>query len=80
VVIAPGSGQIQGKKGEKIAVDHDLASVSAERFDALVLPGGVANPDTLRTNPQAVGVRKAPRACECADRGDLPRTIDADRG
>jgi protease I len=28
--------------------------VSADRFDALVLPGGVANPDTLRTNPQAM--------------------------
>jgi putative intracellular protease/amidase len=27
-------------------VDHDLASVSAERFDALVLPGGVANPES----------------------------------
>ncbi len=58
VVIAPQGGQIQGmnhhEKGDKIPVDHDLASVSADRFDALVLPGGVANPDTLRTNPQAV--------------------------
>jgi protease I len=57
-VIAPTAGQIQGmnhqEKGDKLAVDHDLASVSADRFDALVLPGGVANPDTLRTNPQAV--------------------------
>jgi protease I len=57
-VIAPHGGQIQGmnhqEKGEKIAVDHDLTSVSAERFDALVLPGGVANPDTLRTDPRAV--------------------------
>src|ERR1700748_1070510 len=59
VVIAPKGGQIQGmnheQKGEMLAVDHDLASVSADRFDALVLPGGVANPDTLRTNEQAVG-------------------------
>ena len=58
VVIAPRSGQIQGMnhddKGDMLPVDHDLASVSADRFDALVLPGGVANPDTLRTNPQAV--------------------------
>jgi protease I len=62
MVIAPGGGQIQGmnhaEKGDKLAVDHDLASVSAERFDALVLPGGVANPDTLRTNPQAVAFVK----------------------
>jgi protease I len=57
-VIAPRSGQIQGMnhhdKGEKLTVDHDLASVSADRFDALVLPGGVANPDALRTDAKAV--------------------------
>lgn len=58
VVIAPRSGQIQAmnhhEKGEQLIVDHDLASVSPERFDALVLPGGVANPDELRTNDAAV--------------------------
>lgn len=57
-VIAPHSGEIQGMnhhdKGEMLAVDHDLASVSPERFDALVLPGGVANPDTLRADDKAV--------------------------
>jgi protease I len=58
VVIAPHSGQIQGmnhdQKGDKLNVDHDLDSVSPETFDALVLPGGVANPDTLRVDPKAV--------------------------
>lgn len=58
VVIAPRTGQIQGMnhhdKGDKLNVDHDLASVSSDRFDALVLPGGVANPDTLRVDPKAV--------------------------
>nr|WP_294509187.1 type 1 glutamine amidotransferase domain-containing protein [uncultured Rhodopila sp.] len=58
VVIAPKGGEIQGmnhdQTGDKLPVDHDLASVSADQFDALVLPGGVANPDTLRTIPQAV--------------------------
>lgn len=57
-IIAPRSGQIQGMnhhdKGEQLTVDHDLASVSPDRFDALVLPGGVANPDALRTNEKAV--------------------------
>jgi protease I len=61
-VVAPQSGQIQGmnhhEKGDRLAVNHDLASVSAEQFDALVLPGGVANPDTLRTNPAAVAFVK----------------------
>jgi protease I len=58
VVIAPKSGQIQGMnhhdKGDMLRVDHDLASVSPDRFDGLMLPGGVANPDELRTNEKAV--------------------------
>lgn len=62
VVIAPHSGQIQGmnhdQKGDMLTVDHDLDSVSPDRFDALLLPGGVANPDTLRTDPQAVAFIK----------------------
>ena len=58
VVIAPHGGQIQGMnhhdKGDMLKVDKELGSVSPETFDALVLPGGVANPDTLRTIPEAV--------------------------
>jgi protease I len=58
VVIAPKSGAIQGMnhqdKGDKIPVDRDLSGASPEEFDGLVLPGGVANPDTLRTDPNAV--------------------------
>jgi protease I len=57
-VIAPHSGQIQGMthhdKGDKLTVDHDLSSVSPETFDALVLPGGVANPVFAQS-----GTRKA---------------------
>ncbi len=58
VVISPNGGQIQGmnheEKGDMLTVDHDLASVAADQFDALVLPGGVTNPDKLRTMPEAV--------------------------
>jgi len=58
VVVSPDGGQIQGmnhaEKGDMLTVDQDLASVSPDRFDGLVLPGGVANPDYLRVNPQAV--------------------------
>ena len=58
VVIAPKGGQIQGmnysEKGDKLPVDQSLDSVAPEQFDALVLPGGVANPDALRVNQQAV--------------------------
>ncbi|MFF3214215.1 type 1 glutamine amidotransferase domain-containing protein [Streptomyces sp. NPDC002886] len=36
-------------------VDHLLAGDTSDAFEALVLPGGVANPDALRTNERAVG-------------------------
>jgi len=35
-------------------VDSSVASADSGDYDALVLPGGVANPDALRTNPDAV--------------------------
>jgi protease I len=57
-IIAPKTGEIQGmkhhEKGDKTKVDLALSQAKAEDFDALVLPGGVANPDELRTNQKAV--------------------------
>lgn len=57
-VVSPKSGEIQGmkhhEKGAKTRVDVELSQARAEEFDALVLPGGVANPDELRVNRQAV--------------------------
>ena len=57
-IVSPKSGQIQGmnhdEKGERIGVDRTLDAVSPDQFDALVLPGGVANPDKLRVLPKAV--------------------------
>lgn len=57
-VVAPRSGAIQGmrhhEKGDKVAVDRTLDEVRPDDYDALVLPGGVANPDQLRTNEKAV--------------------------
>lgn len=57
-VVSPREGQIEGwkhfDKGEKIAVDVPLGQARPEDYDALVLPGGVANPDQLRMNPEAV--------------------------
>lgn len=58
-VVAPSSGSIQGfdhhDPGESIAVDHSLSEADAAEYDALVLPGGVINPDALRIDDQAVG-------------------------
>lgn len=52
------TGEIQAmnhdQKGETFHVDGPVAGASARDFDALVLPGGVANPDKLRTNKDAV--------------------------
>jgi protease I len=51
-------GEVQAmnhdEKGNKFPVDAVVSQVSARDFDALVLPGGVANPDKLRTNNDAV--------------------------
>ena len=57
-IVSQKIGEIQGmnhhEKGDKTKVDLELAKARPEDFDALVLPGGVANPDTLRTDKQAV--------------------------
>ena len=58
VVVSPKGGTIQAfehlDKGIEIPVDRELGAASAQDFDALVLPGGVANPDALRTDERAV--------------------------
>jgi protease I len=43
-------------KSERFPVDRVVAEVRVNDYDALVLPGGVANPDALRMNPQAVAL------------------------
>ena len=51
-------GEIQGfnhyDRADKFPVDRTVEDASAEDYDALVLPGGVGNPDTLRTDENAV--------------------------
>jgi protease I len=51
-------GQVQGmnhdEKGDTFRVEKTIDSVTAADFDALLLPGGVANPDKLRMIPEAV--------------------------
>jgi protease I len=58
VIVAPKAGRIQGmkhaEKGEQVEVNLTLDQADADEFDALVLPGGVMNPDALRMNPKAV--------------------------
>lgn len=51
-------GRVQGRdhleKADTFSVDATVDQVSAADFDGLALPGGVANPDFLRTVPKAV--------------------------
>ena len=45
--------------GQEVTVDETLDDVDPKDFDGLLLPGGVMNPDTLRTQPKAVSFVKA---------------------
>ena len=57
-VISPQKGKVKGwqhtKWGDEFSVDTRLADAKADNYDALLLPGGVMNPDRLRANEQAV--------------------------
>jgi protease I len=56
-------GEIQAfnhfDKADRFAVDRTVDAASAADYDALLLPGGVANSDTLRANKQAVSFVRA---------------------
>jgi protease I len=53
--VAPSEGTIAAAHDAgSVTVDAILTEVSPDQFDALLLPGGVANPDNLRTNELAV--------------------------
>lgn len=58
-VIATDAGEIEGKKGAKVAVDLTTADATATDYDALILPGGTVNADTIRTDEKAVALVKA---------------------
>ena len=55
--------QIQGfnhlEPGDKYAVELNVEDANADDFDLLLLPGGVANPDNLRSSPEAIAFIKA---------------------
>ena len=57
-IVSPQSFRVQGWQhddwGQGVSVDQQLESANADEYDALLLPGGVMNPDKLRINPAAV--------------------------
>jgi protease I len=58
-LLSTAPGEIQAfhhlDKGDTFPVDRVVSEAGASDYDALVLPGGVANPDFLRTDEDAVG-------------------------
>ncbi len=63
VLISPAQGQVKGwnhtQWGDSFPVDQPLDSANPDDYDALLLPGGVMNPDHLRTIPKAVSFVRA---------------------
>jgi len=57
-IVSPQDGKVKGwqqaKWGDEVAVDRRLQDARADDYDALLLPGGVMNPDKLRANEKAV--------------------------
>ena len=62
-LVSPEPGTVQAfnhlDKADTFVVDVPVGDADPATFDALVLPGGVANPDALRTDPDAVAFAKA---------------------
>ncbi len=61
ISIEPGEIQMMNHldKADTFPVDKEVVGAEPARYDGLVLPGGVANPDLARMNPQAVAFVKA---------------------
>ena len=62
-VVSPKADRVRGWKftdwGDEVQVDAPLDQAEPEDFDALLLPGGVMNPNSLRMQAQAVAFAKA---------------------
>ena len=82
-VVSPADKRAKGwnhkEWGNDVPVDVPLDSAKADEFDALLLPGGVMNPDQLRMNPEGGRVCEALHQRRQAGGGDLSWTLDVDR-
>ena len=59
IVVSDDDGTITGEHGTEVIVDKKIESVTADDFHGLLIPGGVKNPDILRTNEGAVSFVRA---------------------
>lgn len=57
-IVSPAEDEVQGwnhfDRGDRFQVDVQVEAANADEYDALLLPGGVASPDQLRTNAKAI--------------------------
>ncbi len=62
-LVSTDDGEVQAfnhlDRADTFPVDETVSAARADQYDALVLPGGVANPDFLRTHPRAVAFAKS---------------------
>lgn len=62
-IVSPADGKVQGfehfDKGQQVEVDVPLAEADAADYDALVVPGGLFNPDALRVEQPALAFTRA---------------------
>src|SRR5579883_3128489 len=79
-VVSPKADRVRGWNftdwGDELPVDVPLDEAEPEDFDALLLPGGAINPDSLRIEPKAIAFVKAFFRCREAGSSDLPRSLD----
>ncbi len=82
-VVSLEPGEIRGfrhfDKGDKIAVDRVVGKADANDYDALVIPGGLFNPDALRRDDSALTFARSDSRCRQAGGGDLSRPVGADQ-
>lgn len=61
-IVSPKGGKVQGMnhadKGDQFEVDLTLEKARPDDFDALLIPGGLMNPDELRSTPEALEFTK----------------------
>jgi protease I len=62
-IVSPQNEKVKGWQhgnwGQEVSVDRGLSGANADEYDALLLPGGVMNPDKLRANEKAVAFVKS---------------------
>lgn len=83
-IVSPKNDRVRGwnftEWGDELSVDVALDRARPQDFDALLLPGGVINPDALRIQPKAIDFIKAFFDAGKPVASDLPRPLDHHRG